>query len=182
MISTQVDAFALAHVDHGLRYHAYNWTRSCPGADLAFPGASVPPASPDERARARGEDGFVRRYMLYSAGAGAQSFELGADSSDGSAFAADALWSLDPCAATYECRSLDDDDDSFDMAPFAVFLGKTLDLTYPSALALTIYFAASVSAVVFVVLASSRIKRSYELANPRTSPRGYRRIKDVVEI
>ena len=153
-----VDAFAVAHAEHGLRYHAFNWTRSCPGADMSFPGA----------------------YMVYSAGTGAQAFELGADAYDGSVFAAGALWSLDPCAASYECRALDDDDDRFDMTPFAVFLSDQLDMSEMSALALTLYMAASASAVAFVVLVSSRVKRNHAKKHPRA--RTYHRIKDVVEI
>ena len=154
-----LDAWATAHVEHGLRYHAYNWTRSCPGADLSFPGG----------------------FMIYSAGVGAQSLELGTSSVDGSVYGADDLYSLDPCAASYECRVLDDDDDDFNMAPFAVFLSEQLNLTQTSALALGVYFVASVSAVSVVIVASTRIKRNHYF-KVRGISRDYHRIKEVVEI
>ncbi|KAH8084405.1 hypothetical protein JL720_7897 [Aureococcus anophagefferens] len=152
-----LDAWATAHVEHGLRYHAYNWTRSrsCPGADLSFPGG----------------------FMIYSAGVGAQSLELGTSAVDGSVYGADDLYSLDPCAASYECRVLDDDDDDFNMAPFAVFLSEQLNLTQTSALALGVYFVASVSAVSVVIVASTRIKRNHYF-KVRGISRDYHRIKE----
>lgn len=159
--AVSLDELARAHVSHGLRYHAYNWTRSCPGADLSFPGG----------------------FMIYSQGVGAQAIELGTNLVDFTSYGEDDLWSLDPCAASYECRALDDDDDDFDMAPFAVFLSEQLNLTQTSALALTIYFVSSAAAVGVVIAISSRVKRNHRFREKAWAPtREYHRIKEVVEI
>ena len=64
------------------RYHAFDWGTSCPGADLTLAG-----------------------YMIYSAGFGAQSVEIGADTADFSHFSNASLFAIDPCSATYACRA-----------------------------------------------------------------------------
>ena len=62
------------------RYHAFDWSRTCPGADLTLAG-----------------------YMIYSAGFGAQSVEIGADTADYTHFSNESLFAIDPCSPTYSC-------------------------------------------------------------------------------
>ncbi|KAH8092151.1 hypothetical protein JL720_5740 [Aureococcus anophagefferens] len=121
--------FARRAASGAATFDAYEAYAVVPGADLSFPGG----------------------FMIYSAGVGAQSLSWARPPSTARSTAPTTSIPR-PRAASYECRVLDDDDDDFNMAPFAVFLSQ-LNLTRTSALALGVYFVASVSAVSVVIVA-----------------------------